>query len=41
MVSSSSLDHLRLCNNYINQGTTSPYKVCSSACFVCTPPPPQ
>jgi len=29
------------CNNYINQGRTSAYKVCSSACFICYPPPPQ
>lgn len=29
------------CNNYINRGTTSPYKVCSSACFICYPPPPR
>jgi hypothetical protein len=27
------------CNNYIQWGTTSAYKVCSTACFICYPPP--
>jgi hypothetical protein len=29
------------CNNYIHWGTTSAYKVCSTACFICYPPPPR